>query len=152
MKPAQSERQAMPPAAKLLGASGLIPFVASTLLLLFANKPEQRALGLQAFSFYSAIILSFLGGIRWGAALPIPAFQLLLRAVLPSLVGFACLLAPPERALPFLCLAFIAVGWSDSTRATHALWPEWFKRLRLALTVAVVSLHIIALLHLKQVF
>jgi hypothetical protein len=144
--------QSMPAAAKTLGIAGLVPFLAATLLFLFANKPEQRALGLQAFCFYSAIILSFLGGVRWGAALPLPAFQLLLRAVLPSLVAFACLLATPERALPFLCLAYMAVGWSDSTRATHALWPEWYKRLRLALTVAVVSLHLIALLHLKQVF
>ena len=147
----QREIQSMPVAAKYLGAAGIFPFAGLVLLVLFASKDSQKQFGLSAFTCYSAIILSFLGGIRWGAALPLPAFQLLIRAVLPSLVGFACLLLKPEQALPFLCLAFMAVGWSDSTRAAHALWPDWFKRLRLALSVAVISLHLILLLHIKQV-
>lgn len=138
----------VPLAAKYLGGFGIIPFVATLVIYLFARTPDQKQLGLQFFVYYSAIILSFLGGIRWGAALPLPAFQLMVRAVLPSLVAFGCLLVQPNQAVIFLAAAFAFVGWTDATRATHALWPEWFKRLRLALSVAVVSLHLILLISL----
>jgi hypothetical protein len=149
-KPTEPEKldSAAPRAAFWLGVSGVAPFAAATLLVLFARKPEQRELALRAFTCYSAVILSFLGGIRWGAALAMPAFPLLLRAVLPSLLAFACLMLPPKLALPFLCLLFMAVGWSDSTRPAHGLWPKWFKQLRLTLSVAVISLHLIVMMAL----
>jgi hypothetical protein len=142
----------MPRAALWLGGAGVIPFALATLVYLFAHKLEQRELALRAFASYSAIILSFLGGIRWGAALVLPAFRLLLRAVLPSLVAFACLLVKPAQAIPFLCLALMVVGWSDCTRQAHGLWPSWFKQLRLALSVAAVSLHVIMLMALNGWF
>jgi hypothetical protein len=121
----------------------MIPFMLSALLYLFARTPEQRLFSLQAFSIYSAVILSFLGGIRWGAALPLPSFRLLLRAVLPSLIAAGCLLLPATDAIAILGITFFVLGWTDCTRSAHALWPHWFKRLRLMLSVAVVSMHLI---------
>jgi Protein of unknown function (DUF3429) len=134
---------AIPAAPFWLGSLGLLPFIGSALLYLFAHTPEQRQLALQVFANYSAVILSFLGGIRWGAALPLPSFRLLLRAVLPSLVGAGCLLLAPLDAVPLLAVTFFIVGWTDCRRTSHALWPFWFKRLRLMLSVAVVSMHTI---------
>ncbi len=142
----------IPKAPFWLGACGILPFAGATLIYLFARTPEQRQFGLQAFCVYSAVILSFLGGIRWGTALPLPSFKLLFRAIMPSLIAAGCLLLPPNYAVPLLGAAFLMLGWSDSTRAVHALWPLWFKRLRLMLSVAVICLHLVMWLAIRGVF
>lgn len=131
-----------------LGLSGILPFAGATLIFLFGRTPEQRQFGLQAFCTYSAVILSFLGGIRWGAALPLPRFRLLFGAIMPSLIAAGCLLLPANYAVPLLGTAFLMLGWSDATRSEHALWPHWFKRLRLILSIAVVTLHLVMLIAL----
>jgi hypothetical protein len=51
-------------AAWALGLAGLIPFVA--LALLVALNPRIKEEAASALLAYGAIILSFLGGIRWG--------------------------------------------------------------------------------------
>jgi len=142
----------IPSAPFWLGAGGILPFAGATLIFLFARTPEQRQFGLQAFCVYSAVILSFLGGIRWGAALPAPSSRLLFRAIMPSLIAAGCLLLPPNYAVPLLGASFLMLGWSDSTHVEHALWPRWFKRLRLILSVAVVCLHLVMLLAIRGVF
>jgi hypothetical protein len=133
----------IPTAAAWLGAAGVVPFFALTLITLFAKHDPQRAFGARAFVLYSAIILSFLGGVRWGAALPVPRFRFLALAVAPSVIAFGCLLLPFEPAVVMLGLMFAVVGLMDVTRGAHTLWPLWYKRLRLRLSVAVVVLHIL---------
>jgi hypothetical protein len=133
----------IPKAPAWLGGGGIVPFAGLTLLALFANKPEQRELATRAFVVYSGIILSFLGGVRWGAALTFPSVRLLTLAIAPSLVAFGCLLLPNHTALGFLGVTFAFIGLTDYTRGTHALWPMWYKRLRVRLTVAVVVLHLV---------
>ena len=133
----------IPRAPFWLGAFGLIPFLATALLYFFARTSEQQQLALTAFKFYSAVILSFLGGVRWGAALSSPDLRLLLSAVLPSLIAAGCLLLPAADAIPILGLTFLVLGWADGARAAHALWPQWFKLLRRLLSAGVVSIHLI---------
>jgi hypothetical protein len=133
---------------RLHGLAGLLPFVAALLLALLARNDDQRALGLQAFVAYAAVILSFLGGIRWGAALTAPSFRLLGLAVLPSLLAFGLLLLPPREALPLFALGFAVVGGFDVLRPADAHWPGWFRTLRLQLTVAVVALHLLLIVAL----
>lgn len=142
----------IPRAPFWLGSAGIVPLAAATLIYLFARTPEQRQFGLQAFCAYSAVILSFLGGIRWGAALVLPSFKLLFRAIMPSLIAAGCLLLPPNYAVPLLGASFLMLGLSDSTQTVHALWPLWFKRLRLMLSVAVICLHLVVLLAIRGVF
>ncbi len=149
---ASFRNQAIPRAPFWLGASGILPFAGATLIFLFGRTPEQRQFGLQAFCAYSAIILSFLGGIRWGAALPLPNFTLLFGAIMPSLIAAGCLLLLPDYAVPLLGVTFLMLGWSDATRLEHPLWPQWFKRLRLMLTIAVIALHLVMLLAIQGVF
>ena len=133
---------ANPSAPNWLGMLGVLPFLLALLLAFFGKTPEQRELGARVFVLYSGIILSFLGGIRWGAALPSPSFRLLALAVGPSLLAFGSLLLPLATAVVVLAVSFAVVGLVDSTRGTHALWPQWFKDLRLRLSVAVVFLHV----------
>lgn len=134
-----------PPAARWLGFAGLIPFVFGVLAVLFGQSPEQMLIGERMFVVYSAVILSFLGGVRWGAALGAPTWRALLLAVGPSLIAFGALLIDRAIALPLLALAFVIVGAADAMRRPSAAWPEWFRRLRLSLSIGVVALHVLML-------
>ena len=63
----QTDNRVIPPAAKLLGYAGVLPFAALGLAHFFAGGAVS-AHALQGFLSYGAVILSFLGGIRWGVA------------------------------------------------------------------------------------
>lgn len=132
--------------ARWFGFAGLLPFAAALLLALLGANDTQRALGLQAFVAYAAVILSYLGGIRWGAALGLPGARALALAVAPALLAFGLLLLPPRDALPLFALAFAVVGLFDVLRPVDGHWPGWFRRLRLQLSVGVVTLHLVLLL------
>lgn len=124
-----------PPAAVLFyGFAGLIPFFAPPVLSwLF---PEQRPIFEQALLWWAAIILSFLGGARWGAAVqrPAPEAGLIGLTMLPSIFAWCALLAP--LALPvrvaILVVAFALVLLWD--RQSGGL-PGWYGWLRERLTV-----------------
>lgn len=135
-------RRTLPLPALAYGVTGVLPFLAGLSIAVAGHTPEQRQFGLDLFVIYGGVILSFLGGIRWGVHLPAPDWRSLGLSVMPSLIAAGCLLLDRHHALPMLALAFAVVGLFDVTRGTHALWPAWFKRLRLHLTLAVVSLHL----------
>ena len=82
MSPAQ-----LPRPAKVFGLAGLLP-QAICLLLVLRDGPE-RWLAQAAACFYPAIILSFLGGLWWMAALLTGARSAWMGAlaVKPSLMG-----------------------------------------------------------------
>ena len=143
-----SKRQAIPPAAIALGFGGLLPFAAGTLALVagwhmpFWPKPD---VALQA---YGAVILSFLGGVRWGLALgvfePRQQATALAISVLPSLAAWAALLLPSSMGLPVLIAAFLSLGIAD-LRIVDLGAPDWFRRLRILLSTGVVTLLAVAL-------
>jgi hypothetical protein len=135
-------RRTLPLPALAYGVTGVLPFLAGLSIAVAGHTPEQRQFGLDLFVIYGGVILSFLGGIRWGVHLPAPDWRSLGLSVMPSLIAAGCVLLDRHHALPMLALAFAVVGLFDVTRGTHALWPAWFKRLRLHLTLAVVSLHL----------
>jgi hypothetical protein len=139
----------IPPAAGWLGSAGVLPFLGLLLIALFANRAEQRQLGLQAFAGYSAVILSFLGGVRWGAALAFPNPRMLLLAIGPSFLAFLSLLLKPAQAVAVLALLMVVVAFGDWARLSNPLWPDWYKRLRIRLTVAVVVLHLVLLIGIR---
>ncbi|WP_353216013.1 DUF3429 domain-containing protein [Sandarakinorhabdus sp.] len=123
-----------PPAAVLFyGFAGLIPFLAPPLLTLL--WPEQRGLFEQALLWWAAIILSFLGGARWGAAVqaPAPDPRLIGLTMVPSIFAFAALLAPVELSFRMLLLitGFLLVLIWD--RRSGGL-PGWYGWLRERLT------------------
>ena len=89
----------MPMAAALLGFAGALPFVffAGALWLPppFPSVPFAFSGGL----VYGAVILSFLGGIRWGTALGMGEGEhrsmTFAVSVLPALAGWVALALPP---------------------------------------------------------
>lgn len=140
----------IPPVPLALGAAGLIPFVglaagiATGLDLGWGADALARALAL-----YGALILSFLGGVRWGIAVVTEeqdaARRGYLIAVVPSLLAWATFLLAPGAQLWVLCALHVVLGLLDYGLVCREEAPEWFGRLRLGLSgVAALSLGIAA--------
>lgn len=135
----------IPAMALWLGLAGLIPFAGGALSLwapLPGLEPEK---GLKLAISYGAIILSFLGGIRWGTAIGPYDTQRQSRematGVLGSLAGLAAVFLPPIPALTLLIAGFLMQGLWDVTSVEAGRLPTWFGKLRMILTAgAVVSL------------
>ncbi|MDE2356160.1 MAG: DUF3429 domain-containing protein [Alphaproteobacteria bacterium] len=142
------------PAGPLIyGLLGLIPFVAPPVLAL--ARPGLASSLLQAQAIYAALILSFLGGARWGFAVlrDPPPLRTVSLSMLPTLAALSLLLTPerlapeplsPERLAPW------RLGALALALALHGLWdarggagPSWYPRLRAGLT-AVACLGLLA--------
>ena len=141
----QNVSTSIPGAALLLGLAGLIPFAAGAAAmwaLLSAITPDR---GLTLVIAYGAIILSFLGGIRWGTAIgPYDARRQgleLSASVLGSLAGLAAIFIPPVPALTLLIAGFLMQALWDVMSVEGGRLPSWFGKLRMLLTAgAVISL------------
>jgi hypothetical protein len=133
----------MPVSAALLGYAGVLPFLVLAALH-FLDYDAARRSALEDFLTYGAIILSFLGGIRWGAAAsfaskPAPS---LLFAVAPSLwAAFFLWWTSPQVAVTGMLTGFILMGLADWMWPGLRL-PGWMRKLRLRLTVAVAVCHL----------
>jgi hypothetical protein len=127
-------------AMAVLGALGLIPFVAPPLLFLAGLLPAGAAWIAQAA--YAGAILAFLGGVRAAqAALGARAdIATLVIAMAPPIVGFAVAAvvagagsaAMVSGGLLALAVALAAQGAWDMTARTL---PDWYRKLRLPLSV-----------------
>lgn len=134
--------RSIPLSAAGLGYAGLIPFALCTIVLAW-DKPTWQPVALEAFITYSAIILSFLGGIRWGAASSGRQARsgALAFSVLPSLWAALILLWPNEYAAVWgLMVGFVLMGMADWFRPVPKM-PAWMRTLRLHLSVAVLACH-----------
>jgi hypothetical protein len=117
-------------------------------LVLGINNPLAEP-AIVIFRNYSVVILSFLGGIRWGHALlrhhdertEIDLRSILL-SVVPSLIAWASMFFSTSPALGILLLAFCAQGAWDSFSSYFGLLPKWFTPVRMTLTLFVVICHI----------
>jgi hypothetical protein len=122
-----------------LGWSGLLPFIGT--LALAASQPLWREVALTVFIAYAAVVLSFLGGARWGRGLagPVSPYRYA-EAVLPSLIGFAALLLAhrPLPALGLLAGGFLIWLLID---LRDPLWSPAYRRMRLGISVVVLALH-----------
>lgn len=131
-----------------LGGAGLLPFLIALGVILLAPTAWQVS-GVYAFLFYSAVILSFLGGTHWGAEVqnagqrPEGARRLrLVVAMLPSLVAWPALLMSPPTAVWVLMAGFIGIWGFDLLQPGRSEWPRWHLYLRTWLTLVVVATHL----------
>ena len=141
----QADNRVVPPAARVLGYAGVLPFAALTLVQIFGDE-AVAAFALRGFLAYSAVILSFLGGIRWGVATRFERLQAsdLVISVLPSLWAFACLLWPDsDIAVWGLLLGFMLLGLADWFLPAPG-GAAWMLDLRIRLTSAVVVCHVLS--------
>jgi len=105
--------------------------------------PAYRDAAMLLLIAYAALILSFLGGARWGAAVqaPAPSPRLIGLTMLPSIAAWLILLLPANmRAAQFIAFAGMLAGHLGWDLRTKGL-PGWYGQLRVLLTVgAVVAL------------
>ncbi|MGM0833600.1 DUF3429 domain-containing protein [Halomonas qinghailakensis] len=136
--------------AWFLGLAGLIPFVAGGVIAWWGSSAWQVT-AVYGFSYYSAVILSFLGGVHWGSALQVPRpdnRRRLFIAMVPSLIAWPALLFNVVTGLWVLLAGFILIGGYDLSRDGREGFPAWYFKLRGLLTGVVVAFHLIVLLRL----
>ncbi|XP_020795157.1 transmembrane protein 69-like [Boleophthalmus pectinirostris] len=143
-----------PKPALYLGFSGLIPFMSAPVLMVATSTfyPEVA----YAQMVYGASIVSFLGGARWGFALPEgspaqPDWKNLGNSVVPSLLAWMALLCRDNIAEGALV---VIMGLGLSLHYDLTLLPEypaWFKALRTILTL-VATFSLVATLALKNIY
>ena len=136
-----------------LGYLGLLPFIGG-LVLMMLNETLLGLSGQQVFITYSAIILSFLSGVLWGAALE--GFDntlgrtALILSNLFALAAWAALLLDgyAKLAVALLAIGFLAVWFAEKHIRTNqkAASPEGYQTMRNRLTIGVVAMHLIFLM------
>jgi len=118
----------------LAALAGLAPFLAGLVITLFPSiSPLSEVIFERAMLGYGALILSFLGGVRWGLRLQGGAGSDLtfVIGILGSVAGFFTLLMPYTFGLIVLTIGFGLQGawdvWSGGV-------PQFYSRLRSMMT------------------
>lgn len=145
----QDEKIRIPTAALLLGLSGLLPFAAGVVMVASWRWLEWDADFSRTFLLgYGAVILSFLGGVRWGvvAVRANPNPMILALSTIPSLVAWALLLFPTPLEYILFALAFAVQGMWDIRTSRQEGAAPWYGRLRLLLSLVVVAFFLLAFL------
>jgi len=122
-----------------LGAAGVIPFCAAPAYMINSGIYCQL---LQNYHMaYGAVILSFVGGVRWGMAVEgrsvQPSWYHFTWSVTPSLIGWSALCMPSATA-GYLTLIG-GLGSACYLDLVEPGYPQWFKGLRIVLTTVAVT-------------
>lgn len=133
---------------RILAFAGFVPF-AVLALWLYGIAPDHpwRPGTILLLTCYAAVMLSFLGGIRWSIAMLSRNGERqrdLMLSVLPPLFGWMALVAPPPLVFVLLAVAFAAQGAWDSITLPPGTVPDWFRRVRIQLTILVVVALVLA--------
>jgi Protein of unknown function (DUF3429) len=139
-------RDAVPRGPWVLSIGGLLPFMATLVGSVFAPAPLD-GVSTTIFYAYGAAILSFLGGTRWGFEIGArpdqPGWLTLVVAIVPSLL--AASVAITQYVAPMLGLGLLSAGffmmlvWDlASTGGGVRRWPNWYRPLRITMTLSVL--------------
>jgi hypothetical protein len=132
----------MPYSVVLLGVAGLIPFLAMPI----AYSLNLLSLTQSAIYFmqYSAVLLSFFGGIHWWDSISNQRYgKQMYIAMLPSIIGWLCLVFSHDpKTLGVLSLSYVAILVYDKfTLSLPRGQIVSYISLRIALTSVVVISH-----------
>jgi hypothetical protein len=132
----------VPAPARILGFAGLIPFAVFALAAVFTPEP-WAAPAREILADYGAVILSFMGGCRWGFAAAGmgegPAMRPLALSVAPSLWAWVALSAQPPFDLVMLAAGLAALLGSDIALTRLGGAPAWWPGLRWPLTLGAAA-------------
>ena len=141
-------RRDRPPAGPwILGLAGLVPFVFFTAAAAGLAPDPLPLIAKPAFVAYGAVIVSFLGGVRWGfeigARPDAPSTPVLAAATAPSIVGWLAFLVQMQAAdlaLGLLAIAFALMWLWDVASSGEGVRrpPNWYPALRTVLTAGVL--------------
>jgi len=132
-------RETIPVPVRVYGLLGLISFLLPPFIAWARPQSAQPILAIEAV--YAALILSFLGGVRWAmeARKPAPDAGVIGLSMLPTLTALALLALPalsPSLRLFGLALA-LAAQWAWDMTASEA--SPWFARLRTMLSAGAIA-------------
>ena len=131
--------KSIPKAALVIGLSGLLPFIFLSSFSVY-QSPDVHSEISSALLGYGAIILSFLGGVRWGVAMsetsPTRIVSQLCVSIIPSLVGWTAFLIENQIGLLILTAAFFLLLLLDYKLPGA---PSWYFGLRIILSTAVIA-------------
>ena len=139
-------RDVAPKAPWILGVLGLVPFFGTLAGSVLATSPYD-GVSTTLFFAYAGVILSFLGGTRWGfeigARPEAPGILTLSASVLPALIAAMAIVT--QYVAPLIGVAMLAGGfilmWAwdfASTGGGTRRWPLWYRPLRAILTLGVL--------------
>lgn len=141
--------------AWFLTLAGAVPFVLATGALFASDASSVRVPAITALVTYSAVILSFLGGIEWGLAIRDDAGNEASRAIalglstVSSLAAWAVLWLPSATWQVGAALGLFVIVWAaDQWMASRGLLPAWFVDLRTAISALVCAILALALFRL----
>jgi hypothetical protein len=134
-----------------IAASALFAMLAAGAFFLGNANPLFGVL-IDALRAYGAVILSFLGGIRWGMALqgPRQTGRTLAYSVASPFAAWLAFFLTPVTGIILLLVAFSGQGAWDSLSLHNEKELAWFARLRVAMTCIVVASLLVALLALSR--
>jgi hypothetical protein len=141
----------------VLGAAGLLPFLAGAALAWF-GPPGDNSMALHWLLGYAMVILTFVAALHWGVAMmaasAAPADRWLAAgwSVLPPLVAWIALQLATVHGIQLLIAMFVVQVAMDRWLARRFPVPAWFFRLRLALTLVVVAALAVALVAYYRAF
>ena len=129
----------IPNGALVLGVAGLIPFVAGGVLVWLPQVQNITPTIAPVVFFYAALIVSFLGGVRWGAAMQnatnaTALARELSASVIPTLITLACYILSLPAALAMLLILIISQGLVDILAVQQKKLVAWYAPLRLLLS------------------
>jgi len=133
----------IPAQARLLGATGAIPFLAFVLGIWFA-PPDFQSWSRHALIAYGMVILSFVGALHWGFTMKTPGMSEREQwtwmgwSVIPALAAWGAGILPYRLAIALLVVTFVVHLALDHKFAPVSGLPAWYLRLRRRLTVVVV--------------
>lgn len=131
----------MPGSAAWLGGAGLLPFVAgASTLWMF---PAWAAIAESALVVYGAVILSFMGGCRWGLAAAGMGqgvtWSGLVISVAPALWAWPAVLIGGAAAAVMLACGLLVLLWADLVLTKENGAPTWWPTLRVPLSLGAAA-------------
>lgn len=135
---------AIPPAPLALTIGGLIPFIGLPVIMAASlGNPGWFVAAELGLLSYAAVILSFLGGVRWGGeiagdALIDPRWSVLTASILGALGGWALVvlkvIGPVFPEYFMIAAGLLALHWIWDVTHHHSL-PRWYAGLRTIATL-----------------
>ncbi len=127
----------------IIAIIGVVPVIIFTALIAFTGGHSSFAAPLiDAFKVYSAISLSFLGGIHWGIVLAanenISSGKTIIVSLVAPLIGWIAVFVAEPMCFALLIVGFAGQGAWDNFAAHNGHLPIWFSKTRMILTVVVI--------------
>ncbi len=133
----------IPNSALLIGLAGLVPSIAAPVAML--AWPAGQGLLAMIGVAYGAMVASFGGGAWWGMACGRASAEaqprLMALSMVPGLVAWPVMLAPPATGYLVLALLFAVLPPTERRFQQAGLTPAWWFALRRPLCLAMAALH-----------